>query len=65
FQPYHRRLADRENLGGLGLGLALCKYLVQLHGGQIWVQSEIGQGSTFGFSIPLATTTQQEEGDKQ
>ncbi len=65
FQPYHRRLADRENLGGLGLGLALCKYLVQLHGGQIWVQSEIGQGSNFGFSIPLATTTQQEEGDKQ
>jgi len=65
FQPYHRQIPDREHLSGLGLGLALCKYLVELHGGKIWVQSEIGQGSTFGFSIPLATAAQQEEGDKQ
>lgn len=65
FQPYHRQIPDREHLSGLGLGLALCKYLVELHGGKIWVQSEIGQGSTFGFSIPLATAAQQEEGGKQ
>jgi PAS domain S-box-containing protein len=65
FQPYHRRLADRDNLGGLGLGLALCKNLVELHGGKIWVKSEVGKGSTFGFSLPLATAVQQEEGDKQ
>jgi PAS domain S-box-containing protein len=65
FQPYHRQIPDREHLSGLGLGLALCKYLVELHGGKIWVQSEIGQGSTFGFSIPLATAVQQEEGGKQ
>jgi len=53
FRPYHRQIGDREHLSGLGLGLALCKNLVQLHGGRIWVQSEEGKGSTFFFSIPI------------
>ncbi len=65
FQPYHRQISDREHLSGLGLGLALCKYLVELHGGKIWVESQVGKGSTFGFSIPLATTSQQQEGAGQ
>jgi len=53
FNPYHRIDSDRERLSGLGLGLALCKTLVALHGGSIWVRSRVGKGSTFGFSLPV------------
>jgi len=52
FKPYYKRESDEEQFSGLGLGLALCKTLVQLHGGQIWVESNEGNGSTFGFSLP-------------
>ena len=60
FQPYHRQITDRERLSGLGLGLALCKYLVELHDGKIWVTSQVGRGSTFAFSVPLAAFGQQD-----
>ena len=68
FEPYHRLESDRDHLSGLGLGLALCKTLVELHGGRIWVQSQAGKGSTFGFSVPLEAGGEQalkaEKGEK-
>ncbi|MFC1860569.1 CHASE4 domain-containing protein, partial [Chloroflexota bacterium] len=53
FDPYHRLPGDRERFSGLGLGLALSKNFIELHGGKIWVKSRRGYGSTFGFSIPI------------
>ena len=48
-----KRLHNREEFQGSGLGLSICKKVIQSVGGDIWVESELGQGSKFTFSIPL------------
>lgn len=51
FEKFYRNHRSRAQVGGTGLGLYLSKSIVTAHGGQIWVQSKEGQGSTFGFSL--------------
>ncbi|MDA1010481.1 MAG: ATP-binding protein [Chloroflexi bacterium] len=52
FERFYRTSAGRRITGGTGLGLAIARSLIELHGGQIWVDSDGESGSTFAFTLP-------------
>ncbi len=53
---YRAREPGTDHIPGTGLGLSLVKTVIERHGGQVWFESEVGAGSTFGFWLPAAQT---------
>lgn len=56
FSKFYRSHRSRQQVSGTGLGLYICKAIVESHGGTIWVRSKEGEGSTFGFTMPIYST---------
>jgi signal transduction histidine kinase len=54
FNKYYRAQNVREHMDGVGLGLSIAKNIIEAHKGTIWVDSQFGKGSTFGFTLPKA-----------
>jgi two-component system phosphate regulon sensor histidine kinase PhoR/two-component system sensor histidine kinase VicK len=56
FNKFYRSHRSRQTVSGTGLGLYICKAIVESHGGSIWVRSVESEGTTFGFTLPIYST---------
>ncbi|MBU0549274.1 MAG: PAS domain S-box protein [Candidatus Omnitrophica bacterium] len=54
FEKFERGSAVNSGIGGTGLGLSICQEIIKMHGGEVWVESKLDEGSTFSFTLPRA-----------
>ncbi|HCF58742.1 MAG TPA: hypothetical protein DFS52_12215, partial [Myxococcales bacterium] len=65
FERFYRSPSSQKRAEGLGLGLYISRLIVEAHGGRVWAESELGKGSTFGFSLPLGAEETEAKADER